>query len=142
MEPPAIVQDFATLFSSWKKVSLIQNLLSCLIPQATQSHSFQQFKEIWKENDFSMIFAATVDGFCTNEEWMNVLYSCAYGIGYFFNMTLPSNIFLAYLLVDDPRIQLGSLYCLYLLYGTQPYKIKRPVITSICILLAFLNAVP
>jgi hypothetical protein len=101
MEPPSIVQDFATLFSSWKKKS--------------QSHSFLEFKEIWKENEFSMIFAASVDGFCTDEEWMNVLYSCTY----------------AYLLVDDPRIQLASLYCLYLLYGTQPYTIKQPVITSI-----------
>jgi len=64
-----------------------------------------------------MIFAATVDGFCTNEEWMNVLYSCTY----------------AYLLVEDPRIQLASLFCLYLLHGTQPYKIKQPVITSICL---------
>jgi len=99
MEPPSIVRDFASLFSSWKK---------------SQAHSFLGFKEFWKLNEFSMIHAATVEGFCTNEEWMNVLYSCTY----------------AYLLVDDPRIQLASLYCLYTLYSTQPYKVKHPVIIT------------
>jgi len=101
MEPPSIVQDFAILFSAWKKKS--------------QLHSFVEFKETWKEHKFSMIYAATVDGFCNNEEWMNVLYSCTY----------------AYLLVEDPRIQLASLFCLYLIHSTQPYKIKQPISTTI-----------
>jgi hypothetical protein len=98
---PGVIQDFATLFSSWKKLG---NL-----------YRFQDFQNLWKDHQFKYLFAIDTDGHCSDEQWLTILYSCAY----------------AYLLAkDDVRIQIGALYAVYLLWGTHPYKVKYPVVIS------------
>eukprot|EP01127_Copromyxa_protea_P021655 TRINITY_DN7522_c0_g1_i1.p1 TRINITY_DN7522_c0_g1~~TRINITY_DN7522_c0_g1_i1.p1 ORF type:complete len:310 (-),score=49.19 TRINITY_DN7522_c0_g1_i1:38-916(-) len=75
--------------------------------EQAQGTSFQDFKAIWARRSLSYLHFARYDKF-SRAKWVQVLCSAAY----------------AYLLVNSHRANIGSIYCIYLIWSTQPIKCK------------------